>query len=278
MTVQGRDRAHAATSGVPGAARGRACRVAALVAAGVVAFFGIVLLAYELAVARVPQHRAALERLVRAQTGLDIRFDELGLRWGWYGPEAVFRRVELGEPRRSAVLLRAPELVVGFDVWQTLRSGQLEAARITLVAADIDLSRSAARAGSAAAACARLERRASTARARRAMAVYAGLGAVEMRLTARPRRMECDCSKAGRAAELISKAARCGWPILAAPRIRWCLQIRRASLRRASLTLRLETLRPPSGVATASSFCPSGWDARHAWCCVSTVTWSDPQG
>ena len=120
-------------------------RVAALVAAGVVAFFGIVLLAYELALARVPQHRAALERLVRAQTGLDIRFDELGLRWGWYGPEAVFRRVELGEPGRSVVLLRAPELVVGFDVWQTLRSGQLEAARITLVAADIDLSRSAAR-------------------------------------------------------------------------------------------------------------------------------------
>jgi uncharacterized protein YhdP len=116
-------------------------RVGALVAAGVVALFCIVLLAYELAVARVPQHRAALERLVRAQTGLDIRFDELGLRWGWYGPEAVFRRVELGEPRRSAVLLRAPELVVGFDVWQTLRSGQLEAARIRLVAADIDLSR-----------------------------------------------------------------------------------------------------------------------------------------
>src|SRR5580704_3677532 len=117
-------------------------RVAALVLAGALAFFGIVLLAYELAVARVPQHRAALERLVRAQTGLDIRFDELGLRWGWYGPEAVFRRVELGEPGRSTVLLRAPELVVGFDVWQTLRTGQLEASRITLVAADIDLSRS----------------------------------------------------------------------------------------------------------------------------------------
>ncbi len=116
-------------------------RVAALVMAGALVFFGIVLLAYELAVARVPQHRAALERLVRAQTGLDIRFDELGLRWGWYGPEAVFRRVELGELQRYTVLLRAPELVVGFDVWQTLRTGQLEASRITLVAADIDLSR-----------------------------------------------------------------------------------------------------------------------------------------
>ena len=116
-------------------------RVAALAITGALAFFGIVLLAYELAVARVPQHRAALERLVRAQTGLDIRFDELGLRWGWYGPEAVFRRVELGEPGRSTVLLRAPELVVGFDVWQSVRTGQLEAGRITLVAADIDFGR-----------------------------------------------------------------------------------------------------------------------------------------
>jgi uncharacterized protein YhdP len=121
-------------------------RAVGLAVAGVAVFCGIVLLAYELAVARVPQHRAALERLVRAQTGLDIRFDEMGLRWGWYGPEAVFRRVELGEPGRSTVLLRAPELVAGFDVWQTLRSGQLEAGRITLVAADIDFGGTAARA------------------------------------------------------------------------------------------------------------------------------------
>ncbi len=114
-------------------------RAGALILAAAVAFFGVVLLAYELAVARVPQHRAALERLVRAQTGLDVRFDELGLRWGWYGPEAVFRRVELGEPGRSAVLLQAPELTIGFDLWQMLRTGQLEAGRISLLAADIDL-------------------------------------------------------------------------------------------------------------------------------------------
>ncbi len=119
-------------------------RLAAWVIVVVAAFFGIVLLAYELAVARVPQHRAALERLVRAQTGLDIHFEELGLRWGWYGPEAVFRRVELGEPGRSTALLRAPELVVGFDIWQTLRTGQFEAGRITLIAADIDFSGSVA--------------------------------------------------------------------------------------------------------------------------------------
>src|SRR5689334_11871957 len=85
------------------APRWQGMRAAAWIVAGAAAFFGIILLAYQLAVARVPQHRASLERLVRAQTGLDIHFDELGLRWGWYGPEAVFRRVELGEPGRSTV-------------------------------------------------------------------------------------------------------------------------------------------------------------------------------
>jgi uncharacterized protein YhdP len=53
----------------------------------------------------------------------------------------VFRRVELGEPGRSNVLLRAPQLIVGINAWQTARSGQLSAGRITLIAPDIDLER-----------------------------------------------------------------------------------------------------------------------------------------
>src|SRR3569832_1481349 len=81
-------------------------RVALLGTLGVGAISALLLFAYELALARVPQHRAALERLVRSQTGLDVRFTELGLRWGWYGPEAVFRHVELDEPGSSAALLR----------------------------------------------------------------------------------------------------------------------------------------------------------------------------
>jgi len=114
--------------------------------------FALILFAYELALARVPQHRAALERLVRAQTGLDVRFTELGLRWGWYGPEAVFRHVELDEPGTSEALLRAPELVVGFDAWRTLRSGHPEAGRIELVAPEIDFSSASPRHGMGAAA------------------------------------------------------------------------------------------------------------------------------
>ncbi len=99
----------------------------------------IVWLVYELAVARLPEHRAALEALVRDETRLDLRFSRLRLRWGWYGPECVFRDVELGEPAAGAFLVRAPELVVGLDLWRMLRTGQPEAGRITLVAPDIVL-------------------------------------------------------------------------------------------------------------------------------------------
>ncbi|HVY83062.1 MAG TPA: AsmA-like C-terminal region-containing protein [Steroidobacteraceae bacterium] len=119
----------------------RGVRTALLACAAILAITGTVVVAYELALARVPEHRAALERLIRVQTGLDVRFNELGLRWGWYGPEAVFRSVELGEPGRSNVLLRAPELIVGFDAWRTMQTGQLAAGRITLIAPNIDLER-----------------------------------------------------------------------------------------------------------------------------------------
>ncbi len=97
----------------------------------------VVWLAFELTVARLPEHRAALEALVRDETHLDLRFSRLRLRWGWYGPEAVFRDVELGEPAGGALLVRAPQLVVGLDLWRMLRTGQPEAGRITLVAPDI---------------------------------------------------------------------------------------------------------------------------------------------
>lgn len=121
--------------------RGSWARVTLIGLSSALALFSVVVLAYQLALARVPEHRATLERLLQSQTGLDVRFSQLGVRWGWYGPEAVFRNVELGEPGRPHVLLRAPEVTVGFDAWRTMRSGHLEAGRISLIAPDIDLQR-----------------------------------------------------------------------------------------------------------------------------------------
>jgi uncharacterized protein YhdP len=100
----------------------------------------LLLVAYELAAARVPEHRAALEKLIRHQTGLEVRFRSLAVHWGWYGPEAVFRDVELSEPGERIVWLRAPRLAVGLDAWRMVRSGRLEAGRIALESPEIDLA------------------------------------------------------------------------------------------------------------------------------------------
>ena len=123
-------------------ARGLAARVrfAMLALAGALLVLAVLLVAYELAAARVPQHRAALEELIRHQTGLEVRFSRLAVRWGWSGPEALFQEVELGEPRGAGPLLRARTLAVGLDAWRLVRNGQLEAHHITLENPVIDLA------------------------------------------------------------------------------------------------------------------------------------------
>jgi uncharacterized protein YhdP len=119
-------------------------RLAGLLLGGVTILGAVAWVAFELAVARVPQHRAALEELIRRETGLEVSFSGLTVGWGWYGPEAVFHSVVLGEPGTGAALLRAPRLIVGLDAWRMLRSGELEAGRITLVEPDVDLGAAAA--------------------------------------------------------------------------------------------------------------------------------------
>src|SRR3982074_3871427 len=123
-----------AVCGGGGAARRgrRGGRLAAWVLGGATILGAVVLIACELAAARVPQHRAALEELIRQQTGLNVSFSELSVRWGWYGPEAVFHSVVLDEPAGRGGLLRPPPPAVGLPAWRMVHSGRLEAGRITL--------------------------------------------------------------------------------------------------------------------------------------------------
>lgn len=118
----------------------RHARALVLAGASLAACGTLAVVAYQLALARVPQHRAALERFVRAQTGFEVRFDALQVGLGWHGPEAVFTRIELLEPKLRGPAVRAPRLTVAFDTWRILRNGQVQAARITLADAQIDLS------------------------------------------------------------------------------------------------------------------------------------------
>jgi uncharacterized protein YhdP len=124
---------------VPRGVRAAPLRLIGTVLGAALALSLLLIIARELIAARVPEHRAALEELIRQQTGLEITFGRLALRWGWYGPEAVFHDVSLGEAG-SAPLLHAVQLTVGLDAWRSVRSGHPEAGRITLTGAAIDLS------------------------------------------------------------------------------------------------------------------------------------------
>ena len=91
------------------------------------------------ALARVPQQRAAVERLLRAQTGLDVRYGRLVVRLGFYGPEAEFSDVEMRRPGAAVPLLRAPRMLARFESWRLLRGGQLRPGRVLVSGAEIDL-------------------------------------------------------------------------------------------------------------------------------------------
>ncbi len=91
------------------------------------------------ALARVPQQRAAVERLLRAQSGLDVTYGRLVVRLGFYGPEAEFSDIEMRRPGADAPLLRAPRMVARFESWRLLRGGQLRPGRVLVSGAEVDL-------------------------------------------------------------------------------------------------------------------------------------------
>ncbi len=121
-------------------ARGARLRLALLALGAILTLPAMLLIGYELAAARVPRQRAALEDLIRHETGLEVRFSSLSLRWGWHGPEAVLQAVELEAPGSGALLLRAPRLSIGLDLWRMARGAQPEAVRVVLESPAIDLA------------------------------------------------------------------------------------------------------------------------------------------
>ena len=127
----------------PASTRRTPLRAAAALAAGVLLLALLAALCRELILARVPAQRAQLERLIREQTGLEVSFARLTVGWGWYGPQAVFEQPVFGQPGAPA-LVRAERLIVGIDTWRSLRTGGLEAGRVRLLQADIDLDNSGA--------------------------------------------------------------------------------------------------------------------------------------
>ena len=91
------------------------------------------------ALARVDQQRTGIEQFLRDRTGLEVRFANLHIQLGFYGPEAVFRDVEFRRPGVNTPLLRAQSVTARFEYFRVLRSGELQPGLITLRDADVYL-------------------------------------------------------------------------------------------------------------------------------------------
>ncbi len=90
-------------------------------------------------VARVPEQRATLEKLIAERTGLAVSFENVRFSWGLDGTGAVFTRVVLTDPKADRVRVVAPELRVELDTWDLLRHRQFSLGHVTLASPDIEI-------------------------------------------------------------------------------------------------------------------------------------------
>lgn len=136
MTEPAEPREAAAAAAGPAA---RALRLVLRLGMPLAVLAALLLLGAQLISARIPEQRAALEQLLREETGLEVTFQALTVHWGWYGPEARFHEVTLAPPGQPP-LLHATRLAVTLDLWRSARSGRPEAGRIALFGPQIELN------------------------------------------------------------------------------------------------------------------------------------------
>jgi uncharacterized protein (TIGR02099 family) len=98
---------------------------------GVVLVVGL-LIAVSIAISRAPEYRVQLQDWISEKTKLSVEFATLNARFRLYGPELAFADVTVRSPDRTRVLATARGGSVGFDVWNSIRSGRLTAGRFTL--------------------------------------------------------------------------------------------------------------------------------------------------
>lgn len=93
---------------------------------------GVLFGLFGVVVGRVPEYRVQVQDWLSDRTGLVIEFRALSARLKMYGPELVFDDAVVRTPDRIQVLATAKRGSVGFDLWSSLRNGQLSAGRFSL--------------------------------------------------------------------------------------------------------------------------------------------------
>ncbi|MBB6094307.1 uncharacterized protein (TIGR02099 family) [Povalibacter uvarum] len=116
-------------------------RTSLLVLAVLVVLMGLFVVAFQVAVTRVPGYRVQLQTWLNDKTGLAIEFSRISARLRLYGPELVFDDAIVRTPDRSRVLATAQRGSVGFDLWTSISTRRLTAGRFTLDSPEIGLIR-----------------------------------------------------------------------------------------------------------------------------------------
>jgi uncharacterized protein (TIGR02099 family) len=101
----------------------------------------LLLIGFQMIVARAPEYRVQLQDWLSEKTQLSIEFNELSARLRFYGPELAFADVTVRLPDRTRVLATARGGSVAFDLWNSLRTGRLTTGRFTLDSPQIGLVR-----------------------------------------------------------------------------------------------------------------------------------------
>ncbi len=102
---------------------------------------GALLGAFGIIVGRVPEYRVQVQDWLSARTGVVVEFRALSARLRLFGPELVFEDAVVRTPDRAQILATAKRGSVGFDIWNSLRNGQLSAGRFSLRSPQISLIR-----------------------------------------------------------------------------------------------------------------------------------------
>jgi uncharacterized protein (TIGR02099 family) len=97
--------------------------------------------AFGIVVGRVPEYRVQVQNWLSDKTGLVIEFSALSARLRLFGPELIFDEAVVRTPDRSHVLAAARRGSVAFDIWNSLRNGQLSAGRFSLHSPELSVIR-----------------------------------------------------------------------------------------------------------------------------------------
>lgn len=106
-----------------------------------VALVGVLIIAFQVAVTRVPEYRVQLQTWLNERTGLAIEFSKISARLRLYGPELVFDDAIVRTPDRTHVLATARRGSIGFDLWTSISARRMTAGRFTLDSPEIGLIR-----------------------------------------------------------------------------------------------------------------------------------------